>query len=209
MAKQQLTRHERDRLRKRNEILAAALELFSESGFHNVSVAEIAEKSEYPVGTIYKLFEDKEGLYVALVLEKMDEVHSALLAALNSDTDAVGRIRAFIRAKGEAPRRNVAVVRLLQSESCGVCFNIPGRLHKEVTTRYERFMLELSGVFREGIEKNMFRDCDPVHLAVAIEGLTNAFVLAWLEDPDGQAYENNVQVIEDLFFDGILNRETD
>ncbi|MBW1921133.1 MAG: helix-turn-helix transcriptional regulator, partial [Deltaproteobacteria bacterium] len=41
MPETQLTRRERERLRHRKEILEAAVELFSEKGFYNVSMQEI------------------------------------------------------------------------------------------------------------------------------------------------------------------------
>ncbi len=206
MIAEQLTRRERDRLRQRNEILAAALQLFSERGFHNVSVAEIAQKSEYGVGTIYKFFEDKERLYAAMVMQKIEEIRSALIGALNSRTDEVGKVRAFIAAKGEALSRNVAVIRLVHAEARGTSFNIRGGIHNKITRAYKDVIAELARVFRAGIAKNVFRNVDPVHLAVAIEGLTNSFLLSSLDDPKGQPYENNVQSIEDIFFNGVLNR---
>ena len=56
----QLSRKERERLIRRQEILDAGLALFSEKGFHNVSMNEIAQKAEFAIGTLYKFFENKE-----------------------------------------------------------------------------------------------------------------------------------------------------
>jgi len=42
MQGEKLSRREREKLRQRQEILDAALELFSEKGYHNVSMHEIA-----------------------------------------------------------------------------------------------------------------------------------------------------------------------
>ena len=39
-----LPRRERQKLRQREELLVAALELFSEKGYHNVSMHEIAQR---------------------------------------------------------------------------------------------------------------------------------------------------------------------
>ncbi len=59
-----------------------ALKLFSEKGFHNVSMHEIAEKSEFAVGTLYKFFSNKEELYKALILEKAEKFHFITLNIL-------------------------------------------------------------------------------------------------------------------------------
>jgi AcrR family transcriptional regulator len=73
MEQKKLSRKEREYRRHRYEILEAALELFSEKGFYNVSMNEIAQKAEFAVGTMYKFFENKEDLYKALVLEQADK----------------------------------------------------------------------------------------------------------------------------------------
>ena len=69
MPKGKLTRREREQLRHRREILHAALVLFSEHGFHNVSMQMVAARSEFGMGTLYGFFQSKEGLYRALIVE--------------------------------------------------------------------------------------------------------------------------------------------
>lgn len=56
MKKDKLSRKEREQLQRRAEILQAALELFSQKGYHNVSMHEIAARAEFAVGTLYKFF---------------------------------------------------------------------------------------------------------------------------------------------------------
>lgn len=51
---------------KREAILAAALELFAERGFHGTAVPEIAEAAGVGAGTIYRHFESKEAIVNAL-----------------------------------------------------------------------------------------------------------------------------------------------
>lgn len=51
---------------KREAILAAALSLFAERGFHGTAVPLVAEKAGVGAGTIYRYFESKEALVNAL-----------------------------------------------------------------------------------------------------------------------------------------------
>jgi len=62
-----LSRREREKLRQRQEVLDVALGLFSEKGYHNVSMHEIAKAAEFAIGTLYKFFRNKEDLYRALI----------------------------------------------------------------------------------------------------------------------------------------------
>lgn len=65
---------------KREAILAAALDLFSERGFHGTAVPLVAQKARVGTGTIYRYFEDKEALVNALYLEWRHEFGKALFA---------------------------------------------------------------------------------------------------------------------------------
>ena len=76
-------RREREKLRQRQEILTAALSLFSKKGYHNVSMQEIAAKAEFAIGTLYKFFKNKEDLYKVLTLEQADKFHEALTKSLS------------------------------------------------------------------------------------------------------------------------------
>src|SRR5438309_763120 len=55
-------RRAREKQELRDEILAAARDLFVNEGFENVSMRKIAEKIEYSPTTIYLYFEDKADL---------------------------------------------------------------------------------------------------------------------------------------------------
>ena len=66
-AKPSLSRRERERLRQREEILEAALRLFVEKGYHDVSMREIADAAEFATGTLYTFFQSKEALHQELV----------------------------------------------------------------------------------------------------------------------------------------------
>jgi AcrR family transcriptional regulator len=66
---------------KREVILAAALGLFAERGFHGTAVPLVAERAAVGAGTIYRYFESKEALVNALYQKWKGE----LLARVVSD----------------------------------------------------------------------------------------------------------------------------
>ncbi len=59
-------RREREKKEMRDKILNAALKLFVEEGFKNVSIRKIAKRIEYSPGTIYLYFEDKDEIFFEL-----------------------------------------------------------------------------------------------------------------------------------------------
>lgn len=136
MAEQTLPRRERERLRQRQEILATALDLFSQKGYHNVSMHEIAAKAEFAIGTLYKFFQNKEDLYKTLVLERCDDFAAGLCRAMEQSDDEVEKLRHYVRFRSDRFRNNLPFVRLFLAESRGIGFNLKAGLDDEVRKRY-------------------------------------------------------------------------
>ncbi len=201
-----LPRKEKERLRHRKEILNASLELFSEKGFHNVSMQEIAVKAEFGTGTLYNFFKNKEELYVALMLEQADKFQAALRSALKEGRDEYEMIINFIRVKGEVFMANEKVIRLFLAETQGASFNIKTGLDDEIRRKYDECLQELTSVFHKGIEKKIFKKLDPLYLANSLDSVINSFLLFWLESPKEHPYEKNIKVIEEMLFAGMLNK---
>lgn len=64
---------------KRDAILAAALELFAERGFHGTAVPLIAERAKVGAGTVYRYFESKEAIVNALFQHWKEQLAAALM----------------------------------------------------------------------------------------------------------------------------------
>ena len=203
MEEQNLPRREREKLRQRNEMLAAALALFSEKGYHSVSMQEIAEKAEFAVGTLYKFFKNKEDLYKALISMQADRFHAALTEALTAEGDAVERLRAYVQAKRKIYMDNAACIRLYFAEHRGASFNIKAGLDSEIRARCELMLHRLESVFADGMATGLFRrTAEPYHLALALDSLCNAFLFHWLEEQ--QPYPESPDILLNIFFNGLM-----
>lgn len=201
-----LTRRERDKRRQRREILSAALVLFSEKGYHNVSMQEIAEAAEFAVGTLYNFFQNKEDLYKALVLEQCEAFEDAISEALEMPGDELEKLRNYTRTRGEMFRSRLSFVRLFLSESKGVSFNIKTGLDEELRNRYYGFMEKLASVFETGINKKQFKDiADPYFLAVALDSVIDASLLLWLHAPDRHTYPEDTDIILNIFIKPLID----
>jgi TetR/AcrR family transcriptional regulator len=205
MQTEKLPRREREKLRQRQEMLAAAFDLFSQKGYHNVSMHEIAGKAEFAIGTLYKFFENKEDLYKALVLEQCDRFEDAVARAIEEPGDEVEKLRNYVRTKGERFRGNLPFVRLFLAESRGASFNIKAGLDDELRKRYYAFLERLALIFDSGIKNKRFKNItDPYHLAVALDSVVDAFLLLWLDAPERHPFPDDQDTILDIFFRGLL-----
>jgi len=206
MNEHKLSRREREKLRQRREMLAAALDLFSQKGYHNVSMCEIAEKAEFAIGTLYKFFQNKEDLYRALVLEQCDRFEDAISHAIEQPDDEVEKLRNYVRAKTERFRSNLPFIRLYLAESRGASFNIKAGLNEEVRQRHYNFLEKIAAIFESGIKNNRFKNiADPYYLAVALDSAMDASLLLWLDAPERHPYPEDPDTILDIFFKGLIH----
>ena len=205
MEKTKLSRKEREYLRHRQEILQVALKLFSGKGFHNVSMHEIAEKSEFAVGTLYKFFSNKEELYKVLIFEKAKEFHSALKVALEKPGSEMTKIKTWVEAKIKFFMDNLDSVRLYLAETRGGSFNIRAGIDTEIIRQYEETLEKMKAVFEKGIKKKMFRKYDPYLLAVALDGISNAFLFEHLDHPGEHPFD--ADLILNIFFQQVYEKE--
>jgi AcrR family transcriptional regulator len=207
MDDKRLPRREREKLRQRQEMLTAALDLFSQKGYHNVSMHEIAEKAEFAIGTLYKFFRNKEDLYRALMLEQSDRFHDALTKAIAEPEDEIEKLRNYVRVKGEVFRANVSMIRLYFAETRGARFSVMAGLEQEIRERYGRFLQSFASVFESGIRRRRFRKiADPYYLAVALDSLANTFLFLWLEAPERNPYPEDPDVILNILFKGLVEK---
>jgi len=200
MTVKKLSRKEREKLRQRREILSAALNLFAEKGYHNVSMHQIAEKAEFAIGTLYTVFQNKEDLYKALVLEECDRFEEALIATIETHGHEIEKLRNYVRVKGEMFRDHLPFVRLFLAESKGASFNVRAGLDEALRQRYYGFLEKLASVFASGIRNKRIREiASPYHLALAFDSVIDAFLLLWLDAPDRHPHPEDPDVILDIF----------
>ncbi|MBD3669724.1 MAG: TetR/AcrR family transcriptional regulator [Gammaproteobacteria bacterium] len=95
------------------QVLGAALNLFTEQGYFNTSIPDIVKASSVSTGSIYHYFRDKEGiarnLYDSLV-ERMETSFSEIEARHDSAHD---RCRAAIELLFELTEQEPAVMRFM------------------------------------------------------------------------------------------------
>src|SRR3954471_4749800 len=80
------------------QMVAAAERLFSERGYHGVSMDEIAAASGISKPMLYDYFGSKEGLFLACMERARGQLFAAIGGAVRAAEDAEGALRAGIEA---------------------------------------------------------------------------------------------------------------
>jgi AcrR family transcriptional regulator len=205
---QPASRRDRNKLRHRQEITAAALAVFAEKGYRDASIQEIADRADFAVSTIYGLFENKEDLYRSVsryVAKYCGEIFDRAMAEGANEYEKLIR---FARAKGRAVRELPEGVRMLNREQHGPLFRSVEDPPEGITRFYENFLLRVRQLFASGIEKGIFLPQDPLLLAIGLDGMTNALMRQSLAEGAAFTYEDRIDEMLAIFFGPVLSPGT-
>ena len=91
-------RRERDRERRKNEIIDAAENVFFKNGFNNATVESVADEAEYSKATLYLYFSSKEELYFAVCQRAEEKLYKEVDKAIAKVEGTFKKIKAFLNA---------------------------------------------------------------------------------------------------------------
>jgi AcrR family transcriptional regulator len=145
------------------EILAAALDVFTDRGFAATKLEDVARRAGVTKGTIYLYYENKDALFKALVRQTIVPVIAQGEALAHSFTGSARDlfeqlVREYFRLVGDTPLSGIP--RLMIAEA-GNFPELARFYYEEVVTRGHRLM---AGVLERGIKAGEFRR---VNVAVA------------------------------------------
>ncbi len=81
-----------------DKILAVAARLFATHRFHEARMEDIAAAAGVGKGTLYRYFQDKEELYLALLAQAAEQLSPRLQAAHDQPSDPRSRLEAMVEA---------------------------------------------------------------------------------------------------------------
>lgn len=180
-------------------MLDAALTVFTEHGYSDTAVDQVARASETSKGGLYFHFPSKQALFLAL----LDESSHALLERVQAEMD---RELAPL-ARGEAALREVLLAfgehrllaRLLLVEAVGA--------GKEFNARLNQMHADFAGLIAacldEAIATGQIAPCDTSIVAHAWYGAVNQTVLRWLLTGEPERLEDTFPTLRDLLLFGL------
>lgn len=83
---------------KKSRILEAAISEFADYGYERANINNIAEKAEVSIGSMYKYFNNKQDLYLAIVDFSVQELKSVLNEIISSNDEFLTTIKKIIQA---------------------------------------------------------------------------------------------------------------
>ena len=196
-----LPRRERERLRRRAEILQAAEHVFAGKGYDRASIEEIARAAEYGTGTVYLYFKDKEALYVELFEEKIRELIEFLQQRVSQEKQPLEALKQFVHARMEYFDRNRAFFQIYVREGMNLGWSKHERW-KGIRRLYENYLEMLTGLIRSGQRQRLLRNNDPRQFAVALSGMMIQLTQDWLQSKGDQPLTFQSDFVLGLFLNG-------
>ena len=172
-------RREREKLRRRTNIIDAAENIFFSKGFEHATMDDVANEAELSKGTLYLYFNSKDELYLEIV-QRANSILSKLFSeAVESKstglekTKAVGE--AFIKFNKHYPNYHDAFLYYQSKEYDEKCSD---ELQLSASGFKEQSMKIFVNAIETGIADGSIRaDVDPVKTAVLLWGETTGFLM--------------------------------
>lgn len=108
-----ISKREKEKIQKENEIINAAEELFCLNGFENTSMNDLAKKVEYTKRTIYKYFTCKEDLFFAVLLKSYTNMVNSISSSINVNSTGFEKIKSFYHSFNNFSSENQNLVKLM------------------------------------------------------------------------------------------------
>lgn len=205
MRDEAVSRRAREKLRHRREVLAAARDLFSAYGFENVSMQQIADRSEFSIGTLYNLFEGKEAIYRTLLVEIGETFFKESMKALEVGDGAVEKLRNFIAVKVALFEESRAIIALYLRQTGDTGFDLASKGRDVVSKPHLKIIERIREVIAEGIRAGSLNPvADPALLAIAIDSTTSSIIVHSLYKQPGEGIPRDPETLLNLFFRPLL-----
>jgi AcrR family transcriptional regulator len=187
-----------DKSQRRDEIMAAAKEVFAHKGFHATTIADIAKRAGLAYGSVYWYFDSKDELFHALMAAEESALRSHVGAALGVPAGDLGQeesLRVAVRATLE-------FVKLLLRDLCA----LGERFEKHLGGIYERFIDDIETFIGAAQERGEVVSAPPRMVAYTLAALVGQLAHRRLSTDDDVTAAQVADFVVALVLDGLRPR---
>jgi AcrR family transcriptional regulator len=160
---------------RRQRILDAALQVFSQRGYKDATVDDIAAASGTSKGGVYFHFPNKEAIFLALLDQTAARLRSKVAGALAASDDPVARADAALLTVFRTFTKHRALARLFMVEALGA-----GReFHRRMAGIRSEFVAVIRHHLDEAVRRGVIGPIDTEVAALAWFGALNEIVTTW------------------------------
>ena len=174
------SRRVQKKVQSRRRILDAARDIFFCDGFMNANLDDVAQRAGVAKGTLYRYFDNKADLYVAVLAEDGEifakKMRECVAAPDLDPPDLIRRVGRFYFEHWTTNREYFQIFWALENQS--VIGELPGGVVDEVTKLWEQCVQIVAELVQRGVAEGCFRACDPWEVADILWTLANGVIQA-------------------------------
>lgn len=190
----------------RENLLTAAMHVFSQKGYSATRLEDIAQEVEVTRGAIYHHFGGKEELFLALVNERntgVNQLADKVISQGGSPREVLQRLLVSMMEYLEENDDYRAMLELSVNK-----VEITGGLEdfgNQITQSRRALTRYFEDLISKGIQTGEFRsDLSTEDAAISLVGFVNGLGLIWVQDPDSFSIGRRAESLVDVFLRGLL-----
>lgn len=189
----------------RQDILEAALTVFSQKGYDATRLADIADAASVTRGAIYHHFDNKAKLYTALIAEAAtmgsDAVQQAIATGSGfTEICTLILINSLALMENNRQMRQITELTLFKT-------GLDPELHELEMMRRQQAITMVEGIalfMQQGIQNGDLRaDLNPLDVARAFIAFQNGLIHLWLSNRDAFSIRESAPKFAEIFLQGI------
>lgn len=187
----------------RDRILEAALEVFSEKGFHHATMDEIADRAGVGKGTVYRYFSSKDNLFSQLVQARLQELEQEAEQVLDSDDHVLSMIEKYLGLYFAFFDRNQRLYRVMVQEHPEMDDRLQDLYVEEIMRRIPRLKRKIY----EARYRGVLKDVNFQTVFYGVMGFIHGVIQRWLAHDCAYSLEQELPTVKEVLFYGFVNKE--
>ena len=198
--------------RREEEILAAAKRIFAQNGFRRTKIDQLAEELNVGKGTIYRYFEDKKSLFLAVFEQGLARLSQTIKDNVAPITDPQAKVAAAVRTYFEFFENDRQLIEILMQ----VRSEFKDDYRRAFLTLYSEYIVRIQENLRNGVKIGVFRELDVEKTAeamsAALQGVLQGFYIRGfdqeIETSNPEKLTNRTEAVTALLLEGLLKRNS-
>lgn len=202
-----LSRKEREKKSRKQEILSAARILFSQKGYHDTTLEEIANKAEFAKGTIYNYFRNKDELFFGIVESVFDTLYEIAESSFSTPgVQARARFADYAKKIMRYSYDHSDLFKIMMREGPRGDLAVMEARMNEMKYWGRRTHLLIVQVLQREFDEGRLRPIDPLESAILFDSMLKCYSMQHVKVslPRSESdIEQSAELIVTIFFDGI------
>lgn len=206
-------RKQREKERRRQQILVAAKRVFVKKGYSRATMESIAKEAELSAGTLYLYFRNKSELWATLsvrvlqyLLIRLEHLHS------QSELDHKGKISQLKAVLLDAYEFDPMIFKnLFNLQTSETLKELSPELINEISALRQKTINKIAAIFQQGINQGVCLDRHPMEIADIVWSMFSGVVLWGAGEKSGDSNSDRLkptlETAFEIFEKGIFIQE--